>query len=139
MKEYSISNGRANLTISEEVYPLEAVLRTAYIFIDDYYVFLDKKEAGQIHVSIRPKNPSEDSLDSSAGEFYNELLNQALRLAISASTKTIRELITSRALYSSYINENEEVITEEENTYTLEEIANNWFEVNSLEGELNVR
>lgn len=137
MKEYSISKDKANLTICEDVYPLEAVLRTAYIFIDDYYVFLDKKEAGQIHVSISPKQACEASPDNIAGEFYNELLNQALRLAISASTKTIRELITTRALYSSYINEKEEILTEEENTYDLEKIANNWFEVNSLEGNSN--
>lgn len=130
MKEYNIIKGKANLIISEEIYPLEAVLRTSYIFIDDYYLFLDKKEAGQINVSISPKKVDERNLDRIAGEFYNELLNQALRVVISDSTKTLRELITTRALYSSYINENTEICTQNENNYNLEEIANNWFEGN---------
>lgn len=58
-------------------------------------------------------------------------MNQNLKLALSNDTREIRELIVTRALYSSFLpEENEEVSISEtsEQEYDLDEIAKAWYE-----------
>ena len=105
------------------------VIKTAYLFLDRYYIFLDKK--GQyIIVSMIPKNYDPNNglvIDEVIGEFNNELLNQKVREKISNESKNIRELILARALYSTYID-NPEVLNNYKVDYSIEEITKDWFE-----------
>ncbi len=84
-----------------KIYPLEAILSTAYLFVDQAYIFLQTK-GDNIEVSLKGKKKmSLKQLESIKGEFYNELLNCALRLKIAKRNKDIRQYIVQRALFSS--------------------------------------
>lgn len=89
--------------IHSSVYPLEAILNTAYNFLDRAYIFLDN-DVGRnlITVSIKGKKKfSQKKLEKLHDEFMNELLHSALRCQISKNNKKIREYIIGRALYSA--------------------------------------
>jgi len=116
---------KVNMEIFDEI----CVIKTAYLFLDRYYIFLDKK--GQyIIVSMNPKNYNPNNglvIDEVIGEFNNELLNQKVREKISNESKNIRELILARALYSTYID-NPEVSNNYKEDYSIEAITKDWFE-----------
>jgi len=67
--------------------------------------------------------------ESDAGEFYNELLNQILRVHIYQNTKNIRELILGRALHQTCIEIESSAIIEtpDESSFNIDEIAEDWF------------
>ena len=84
-----------------KIYPLEVVLSTAYLFVDRAYVFLQTK-GDNIEVSLKGKKKiSLKQLEAIKGEFYNELLNCALRLKIAKRNKDIRQYIVQQALFSA--------------------------------------
>lgn len=121
LKEYIIK-------LETDLYSKDTIMRTAYHFIDDYYIFLEK-EGSFIIVNIIPKKEQEitDGLHIQIeGEFRNELLNQEVRKSIRKDTKNIRELILARAMYSSYIEEPENV-RESESEFAVDDIAKDWF------------
>lgn len=90
---------RVSFVVSEEIYPLDTIQGAAYLFLDRAYVFLDRPADRQVAVVLKAK-AAEADLDALAGEFSNELLNQALRKAIGASNAKIREFILAKALFS---------------------------------------
>ena len=87
------------------------------------------------------KSVSASKLDDIMGEFYNELLNQTIRLEIYSRTKSIRELIFARALHSASIQINESPVlldAEGANSGLNKEddpsqIAQNWFDAFPVE------
>ena len=129
MLDYEIQDdGRIEFRVNKEVYPLKAIYRAAYLFTDKYYIGLDQTEDTYI-IKFSGKEKTCDYDD--VGAFQNELLNQNLKLALSNDTREIRELIVTRALYSSFLpEENEEVSISEtsEQEYDLDEIAKAWYE-----------
>jgi len=129
MLDYEIQDdGRVEFRVNKEVYPLKAIYRAAYLFTDKYYIGLDQTEETYI-IKFSGKEKTCDYDD--VGAFQNELLNQNLKLALSNDTREIRELIVTRALYSSFLpEENEEVSISEtsEQEYDLDEIAKAWYE-----------
>ncbi len=97
-----VLDGALRFEIPTKVYPLEAIYQAAYIFVDEYYIYLDKDDAGKIVVELRPKDATdEESLQKGMGEFYNELLAQVVRRRIAKQTGKLRELIVARALYGA--------------------------------------
>jgi His-Xaa-Ser system protein HxsD len=84
------------LTLSTAMYPREALLRACYIFTDRCYLFLQPHGTDQVCVRFRKRRQSAD-MDKIAGDFSNELLNQALRYSIASETRTVRELIVTQA------------------------------------------
>lgn len=129
MLDYEIQDdGKIEFRVNKEVYPLKAIYRAAYLFTDKYYIGLDQTEETYI-IKFSGKEKTCDYDD--VGAFQNELLNQNLKLALSNDTREIRELIVTRALYSSFLpEENEEVSISEtsEQEYDLDEIAKAWYE-----------
>ena len=129
MLDYEIQDdGRIEFRVNKKVYPLKAIYRAAYLFTDKYYIGLDQTEETYI-IKFSGKEKTSDYDD--VGAFQNELLNQNLKLALSNDTREIRELIVTRALYSSFLpEENEEVSISEtsEQEYDLDEIAKAWYE-----------
>lgn len=83
--------------IDLSVYTLEAVLRACYRFTDRSYVFLSRADRGSdnLVVLLRKKKASDEA--PLAGEFYNELVDQQLRIRIAEETGPIRELIVAQA------------------------------------------
>lgn len=117
------------INLEKDLYSNDTIMRTAYHFIDDYYIFLEK-DGEFVAVRIVPKKEKEitDRLRIQIeGEFRNELLNQEVRKSIRKDTKNIRELILARAMYSTYIEKPED-IQESESEYCVDDIAKDWFE-----------
>lgn len=117
------------IKVNEEIFEEVCVLKTAYLFLDKYYIFLDKEDK-YIIVKLSPKNYNTDNefvADELIGEFNNELLNQKVREKISNESKNIRELILARALYSTYID-NPEISNDYKEDYSIEAITKDWFE-----------
>jgi His-Xaa-Ser system protein HxsD len=91
-----------DVIVDLSVYPIEAVMASAYVFIDRCYVFLDKRDDGRIQVALSAKSgTSEEELRAMAGELQNELLAQALRRHVAARHERVRETIIARALFGA--------------------------------------
>lgn len=97
-----VSERRVRFTIDESLYALDVIMGAAYLFIDKAYVFLDRAADRQVVVALRSRGPaSEEELEALAGNFSNELLNQALRKQIGESNGRLREYILARALFAA--------------------------------------
>lgn len=97
-----LAERRVRFEVDESIYTLDAVMGAAYLFLDRCYVFLDRPGDRRVQVVLRTKAAaSEEELTALAGQFANELLNQALRKQISESNGRLREYIMARALFSA--------------------------------------
>ncbi len=91
-----------DLTVDTALYPLDAILGTAYVFVDRCYVFLDRAGDGGVRVSLSPKDGTTDlAMKAVAGDFQNELLAQALRVRIAERHEKLRETVVARALFGA--------------------------------------
>ncbi len=79
------------------VYSLPALLRVAYRFTDRCYLHLQRKSEHVVEVRFRAKT-LEIALDTIAGEFCNELLDQSLREIVARESEPVRNLILAHAL-----------------------------------------
>jgi len=93
---------RVDVVVDVSVYPVEAVMASAYVFIDRCYVHLDKLDGDRIQVTLTAKDgTSEEELRAMAGELQNELLAQALRRHVATRHERVRETIIARALFGA--------------------------------------
>lgn len=91
-----------DLTVDTALYPMDAILGTAYVFVERCYVFLDRAGEAGVRVSLSPKDgTSEGAMRAVAGDFQNELLAQALRCRIAERHEKLRETIVARALFGA--------------------------------------
>lgn len=139
--EYDFSSSKFKLPIDKKIYDLEAVMKAAYLFIDNFYIIFREKKDNLIEAEFTSKNNLSDiDLKKKTGEFYNELLHQVLRNKIADQTQNLRELVIGRALYNTCINTADEENIEkngyfpnksyEDNSYRDDqlEIAKSWFD-----------
>jgi len=100
--QYQADERSVIFEIQENVYPLDAIYGAAYLFIDRCYVFLKRPADAVVSVRLKTKEPAADErvLDALAGEFANELLNQAFRARLAESTGKIREYYVARAFFA---------------------------------------
>jgi len=92
---------RVSFVVDESIYALDTIQGAAYLFLDRCYVFLDRPADQRVAVVLKAKGDADEAtLDALAGEFSNELLNQALRKAVGASNAKIREFILAKAFFS---------------------------------------
>lgn len=126
-----IVNDKVEIVINDGIYSKISVMRVAYQFIDEYYIYFDyiSEKPHYLKIVLEPKQDLNKDLKKTAGEFHNELLNQNLRNAIELKTKSVRELVLARALYSSYIDDSEAVSEMDSNeVYSINSIAKDWFD-----------
>ena len=98
---YELEERRVRFPIDETLFPLDAIYGAAYLFVDRCYVFLDRPADAQVEVQLRTKGDADEAaLEELAGEFANELLNQALRVRVGESTRKIREYTMAKAFFS---------------------------------------
>lgn len=90
------SDNEASFTIPILVYSESVILKTAYIFIDKCYVYIDKPSSDKFLVCLKLKD-SKLTIDAFVGEFLNELLNQKLQEKVDQETGRIRELLVAQA------------------------------------------
>ena len=131
MLEYmNMEDGRICIKLNEKIYDLKSIFRTAYSFTDQYYIGIDHIDS--CYMIYLSSKEHENSTRIISGEFQNELLHQCLRTAVEVETKQIRDLILTRALYSSFIPEEldsqERALMDENNNIPdLDEIAKAWY------------
>ena len=137
MKLFEIEDNQAKIKLNSEIYPLVVIQKTVSNYLENMYVKLEKEDKN-ILVNLFLKD-NKENIKELVGDFYNELLAEALRYNIGIETKEIRELIVGRALYTTCIelDENREEKAEDDMTtektfqkkeYNLEDIAVNWFD-----------
>jgi His-Xaa-Ser system protein HxsD len=87
------------LSLDTTVYSRTCILRACYKFTDRAYLFLSRQPDAPhiIVVSIRNKEGTHRS-EAIAGDFGNELIDQALREVLDERFGPIRNLIVARAL-----------------------------------------
>lgn len=104
IKEINIDKSTCSFSICTAIYSIDAIFKAAYIFLDEYYIFLDRRDNDHITIHITAKNNSSVILwDDIVNEFNNELLRQNCHYIIQRDSKNIRELILGRALYEECI------------------------------------
>jgi len=132
MKLFEIEDNQAKIKLNVEIYPLVVIQKTVSNYLENMYVKLEKEDKN-ILVNLFLKD-NKENIKELVGNFYNELLVEALRYNIGVETKEIRELIVGRALYTTCIelDENREEKIEDDMTsektfqkeeYNLEDIA----------------
>jgi His-Xaa-Ser system protein HxsD len=93
---------RVSFTLDEEIYPREAILGAAYLFVDRCFVFLNRPGDKQIEVRLKCKNStSAEALEQMAGDFANSLLDQVVRFHVSERTGRLREYTMARAFFTT--------------------------------------
>lgn len=128
-RNYIIKDKIARIEIDKSIYSLESCMKSSYIFIDRFYIYLDIKD-NKILIEIKNKEKDSTVTEDDIGEFYNELLNQSIREMVYYKTKGIREIILARALHNSCIDISESNIDLNEQSFHVEDIAKDWYEEN---------
>jgi len=119
--QYSTEANQVSFSVSESLFELDAVYGAAYLFVDRCWVFLTRPAEGEVGVHLKPKPGAKDDLDSLAGEFANELLNQALRVRIGESTASLREYYMARAFFTTPVQSSIDALLAELDAEELEE------------------
>lgn len=134
---YQIKENYAVIELASKLYPIIAIQKAIANNMEQVYIKLEELD-DKIIIKMKLQE-NQDNLDTIIGEFYNELLRESLRYNIAIETKNLRELIISRALYTTCIETENEVEETNINTedqlkiseyedYSLDEIAINWFQ-----------
>jgi len=90
------------ISVDTSVYSRSSVLKTAYWFTDQYYVFIDRVDNDNafLRVELRSKVDREhDSLTSSARELCNSLLDQQVRDLVSKETGHVRDFLIKKSFF----------------------------------------
>ena len=89
----------ARVSVDPNVFSEVAILKTAYWFTDEYYLFLAKNKGnGLIDVEFRLKQgDSLDQLKTACGEFWNNLLDQEVRRKVLLETAPLRDTLLKKA------------------------------------------
>ena len=116
---------------SKELYSKEALLKAAYHFTDNYYIYLGV-EGDSFFVDFSSKEDSPIDSDALQNQFKNEILAQVIHQSISNETSDLRKLLVARALSSTMVDEEDPVDNEpetmnEESLNELSAIAKDWY------------
>jgi His-Xaa-Ser system protein HxsD len=88
---------RWEVEIDLAAYSLEAISKSLYRLTDRCYARLKTKSDSVAVVELQAKT-ADDNLEVLQGEFFNELLDQHLRLVIATETQHIRDIVMMHAL-----------------------------------------
>ena len=120
---YLLSERSVAFNVDESVFSLDAVYGAAYLFVDRCWVFFTRPQEGVVGVNLKSKanEVTEGELDALAGEFSNELLNQAIRVQLGESTATLREYMMARAFFTTPVQSSIDALLAELDAEELEE------------------
>jgi len=90
-------------SISTKIYDMKAITNTAYSFSDKYYIQIDHPTEETIQVSVKKKEENSTELSFFRDLFFNELLDQQIRVSVEKDFGHIRDMIVKKAFLS--INE----------------------------------
>lgn len=104
------TDNKCRITLNRDIYALPAIMKTAYLFTEQFYIYMDIEDEQYLRVDFKAKPIlSKEEAEQRLGEFHNELLHQCIRLEVAKQTKEIRELVMGRALYSTVIETNKNI------------------------------
>lgn len=110
----------------KEIYLKESLIKSAYTYIDEYYVHLDADDL-YYYVTLEQKDEQKPH-GLSEEEFKNEMLIQQTRCEIWEKTKDIRKLVYARALASTIVDIPNDINIESGVSYDEESILKDWFD-----------
>jgi His-Xaa-Ser system protein HxsD len=92
----------ASFDVDTRIYPLDAVLGTAYVFINRAYVHLDQPGKDRVRVTLSGKERlDKDAVQALCGDFLNELLGQVLRDRTAKKYGRMREALLAKAIFAA--------------------------------------
>lgn len=92
----------ARVRVDPKVYSEYAILKTAYWFTDQYYLFISKSLDGDFSVEFRNKTgDSLDALKAACGEFWNGVLDQEVRQKVLQETASVRDTLVKKAFFEA--------------------------------------
>lgn len=94
--ESSLPMPEVIVDVDPRVYRLSAIKKAAYRFGDRCFVQIETTDDGPIRVTLSTKSDTV-TLDTLAGDFRNELLDQDLRESIAEETEGVRNLLLAHA------------------------------------------
>ena len=119
---YDLSEGQVSFEVHEDLFVIDAIYGAAYLFVDRCWVFFTRPSDKSVGVHLKSKDEAEQpALEALAGEFANELLNQAIRVRIGESTATIREYTMARAFFTAPVQSSIDALLAELDAEELEE------------------
>jgi His-Xaa-Ser system protein HxsD len=90
-------DGALRVTLSIDVYALQAILRSCYWLTDRCFLYLAPPKDGLIEITLLSKSGDSTQTDQLTWDFLNDLIDQQLRISINAETQAIREVIVAQA------------------------------------------
>lgn len=111
------------LNVPKDIYPKVAVMKAAYQFTDVAYIYIQQSEQDYI-IDITAKTATDRITEE---EFKNELLSQAVRYELYKQTQDVRQLIITRALASTIVGEQKEIIQPSQE-FSEDDILKDWFD-----------
>jgi His-Xaa-Ser system protein HxsD len=119
---YNLTDRQVSFDVNEELFPKDAIYGAAYLFVDRCWLFLTRPADNIVGVHLKTKEDTDEAgLDELAGEFANELLNQAMRVRIGESTSTLREYMMARAFFTTPVQSSIDALLAELDAEELEE------------------
>lgn len=92
---------RVRFEVSEELYDLDVIMGAAWLFLDRCYAWLDRPGDRRVEVVLKARGEIDTAgLEALAGEFVNELLNQAVRKHVGEANARLREFIMAKAFFA---------------------------------------
>ena len=94
-----VDGERVTVVLDRGLYPLDVIYGASYVFVDRCYVLLDSPDADHVQVELRGREALDEAgLRSLAGEFGNELLNQAWRSQVTRNNRAVIEAVMAKAM-----------------------------------------
>ncbi len=119
---FNLAESQVSFCVHEDLFVLDAIYGAAYLFVDRCWLFFTRPADKQVGVHLKPKEDADEAaLEALAGEFANELLNQAIRVRIGESTATIREYTMARAFFTAPVQSSIDALLAELDAEELEE------------------
>lgn len=120
--QYTLSERTVTMDVAESLFTIDAIYGTAYLFVDRCWLFMTRPSDGVVGVNLKTKEDTDEAgLEALAGEFANELLNQAIRVQIADSTSTLREYTMARAFFTTPVQSSIDALLAELDAEELEE------------------
>lgn len=107
VSNFEIYEDHCLISLNPQIYPLDVIYTTSYVFTDRAYVLIDGEPNEEIIVELKPK--TKEDLEILAREFNNELLNYVSYKEHKNKNEEVRKTILQRVLLTNDINYDEDI------------------------------
>ena len=103
------------VSVDPKVFSETAILKTAYWFTDQYYLYLANNRAtGLLDVEFRLKQDEDiGKLKAACGEFWNGMLDHAVRQRVLEETAPVRDTLLKKAFFEAKLQLPTGVVSDE--------------------------